>query len=334
MDLTFILATALAFGILLYTLLDGFDLGVGMLFPFAETDEHRAVMLNSLAPVWDGNETWLIFGGAVLFAAFPAAYSTLLPAFYLPIMLLLFSLIARGVALEFHQKASASRPAWSAVFFLGSLFATFAQGVLLGAFINGVAVEERRFVGDPLDWLTPFSMITGLALIAGYGLLGATWLVMKTRGELQAWARRWGRGLVLAALGALAFISLQTPLTHPDIAARWFGGLNMLWLAPLPLATATAGLLLWRKLGDPAAERSPFFLSTLLIALSYAGLGISLWPWAVPRGLTLWEAAAPDSSLAFILVWVALTMPVVLAFTGYAYYTFRGKVGSDIGYGD
>lgn len=331
-DLTLVLAGIIAFGIIMYVLLDGFDLGVGILFPLAPNETGRDVMINSIAPFWDGNETWLVMGGAMLFAAFPTAYAVALPAFYLPIMLMLFALIFRGVAFEFHHKAEASKAIWSTAFFAGSALAAFAQGLLLGGLIEGVAVADRAFAGGAFDWLTPFSVVSGLGVVAGYALLGATWLVLKTERDLQAWARRYGQWLTVAVLGFMAAVSLYTPFVDAAIAERWFGGLNLLYLSPVPLVTAAAGFALWHGLRR-GWETAPFVLAIGLFLLGYLGLAISLWPNIVPPTLSIWEAAAPRSSQVFTLVAVSITLPMVLFYTWYAYRVFRGKASTTGGYG-
>lgn len=330
MDLTLVSAAVIVFGVIVYVILDGFDLGVGILFPFAAHGGQRDVMMNSIAPFWDGNETWLILGGAVLFAAFPLAYAVALPAFYIPVMALLFALIFRGVAFEFRAKARGKR-IWDAAFAFGSTLAAFAQGVLLGALVSGVTVEGRSFAGGPFDWLTPVAVAAGFGVVAGYGLLGATWLVLKTEGGLQAWARRASRFLVPAVLMFMGLVSLITPLTRPEIAERWFGGMNLLYLSPVPVLTLLVAALLWH--GAARHERSPFYLAILLFLFGYLGVGISLWPNIVPPSISIYDAAAPRSSQVFVLIAVAVTLPMVFVYTWYAYRVFRGKVSAEGGYG-
>ncbi len=195
-DLPLLWAAIIVVGVVMYVLLDGFDLGVGILFPFLPTDQDRDLAMNSVAPIWDGNETWLVLGGAGLFAAFPLAYAVILPGTYLPLIIMLLGLIFRGVAFEFRFKAHHRRHLWDKAFHYGSLAATIAQGMVLGAFIQGFEVENRQFAGGMFDWLTPFSLLTGAALISGYALLGATWLIMKTERELQERCYRLARGLL------------------------------------------------------------------------------------------------------------------------------------------
>jgi len=325
-DLPLLWALIIAFGVLMYVVLDGFDLGIGLLFPLLPERKSRDTMMNSVAPVWDGNETWLVLGGAGLFGAFPLAYAVLLPALYLPLTLMLIGLIFRGVAFEFRFKASdRGRRWWDLAFAAGSALATFMQGVALGSFIQGVEVENRSYAGGPFDWLTPFSLFVGVALCLGYALLGAAWLVMKTEGELQQrlWRLLWPLTfLVLAAIGG---VSLWTPFLNPEIEARWFTWPNLLYLAPVPLLVAAlSGLLLRAEARQ--RDRQPFLLALLLFALSYVGLGISLWPYIIPREIDIWTAAAPPESQGFLIIGVVPMVLIILSYTGYSYWVFRGKV--------
>jgi cytochrome bd ubiquinol oxidase subunit II len=325
MDLTVICAAVIVLGVLMYVILDGFDLGVGILFPWLPGADARDTAVASIAPVWDGNETWLVLGGAVLFAAFPTAYAAVLPAFYIPLMLMLFALIFRGVSFELRQKSARTRRTWDVAFAAGSSVAAFCQGLLLGGLLEGVTRRAQRFAGSPWDWLTPFSVVVGLGVMGGYALLGATWLNVKTDGPLRAWARRAARRALLLALVALAAVSIYTPAKFPEIAERWFGGLNWLWLSPMPLGSIAVAFLLWRALRR-GAHYAPFLLSVALFVLGYVGIGVSLWPNIVPPDLTLWEAAAPRSSQVFTLIQLAIALPMVFVYTGYAYWVFRGKV--------
>lgn len=326
-----LLAGIIGVGVIIYVVLDGFDLGVGILFPLAPDENAQDTMVASIAPVWDGNETWLILGGAVLFAAFPTAYAVVLPAFYLPVMAMLFALIFRGVAFEFRMKAKTSKRFWGWAFTLGSAVAAFCQGAMLGGLIEGVTVEGRDFAGGPLDWFTGLSVVAGVGVMAGYALLGATWLIMKTDDPLRQTARRWGLAALACVLFAMAVVSAMTPLLYPHIAERWFGGLNFINLAPVPLMTALVAVMLWRGL-DKGWVWEPFLLAVGLFLLGYCGIGISLWPYIVPPSLTIESAAAPESSLVFTLVAVACTLPFVLGYTVYAYWVFRGTVTAKDGY--
>lgn len=331
MDLSLVCVGVIAFGVLMYVILDGFDLGVGILFPYLPSDDARDTAIASIAPVWDGNETWLVMGGAVLFAAFPVAYSVVLPAFYIPIMLLLFALIFRGVAFEFRQKAQTYRWLWDWAFTSGSTAAAFSQGLLLGGLIEGLKVENQVFIGGHWDWLTPFSVISGLGVVGSYALLGSTWLVRKTEGPLHDWARRCARGLLFVVLGFIAVISIYTPLAYPAIAERWLGHQHWISLAPVPIATAVIGFSLWRELRH-GTDLAPFIYAVALFLLGYLGIAISLWPNLVPPTLTIWDAAAPPQSQKFELVALAITLPMVLIYTAYAYSVFWGKVSRGDGY--
>jgi cytochrome d ubiquinol oxidase subunit II len=330
-ELTLVWTAVIAFGVAMYIVMDGFDLGVGILFPFAREEAWRDVMMDSIAPVWDGNETWLVLGGAGLFGAFPLAYATVLPALYVPLILFLVALVFRGIAFEFRHRAETSGWAWNLSFAAGSTLAAFAQGLVLGSFVQGLPVENGAFAGDAFTFLSPFSVFTGLALVVGYGLLGATWLIRKTEGPLQAWAFGWARVLALGLLGAIVVVSLWTPLAQPEIAARWFSLPGLLLLSPIPIATALTGLMLLLAL-KARREGPPFLLSIGLFLLSYLGLAASLWPYIVPRALTIHEAAAPPETQLFLLVGVALFLPLVLTYTVIVYRVFRGKVRHGEGY--
>lgn len=331
-DLSLIWAVIIAFGVMMYVVMDGFDLGIGILFPFVRDEGERDVMMNTVAPVWDGNETWLVLGGAGLFGAFPLAYSVVLSALYLPLILMLLGLIFRGVAFEFRFKAKADRRhLWDKAFIGGSLTATFFQGVALGAYINGFEVVNRTYAGGPFDWLTPFSVFCGLALIAAYALLGCTWLIMKTEGRLQQQMHDMARPLVLVVLGVTGIVSLWTPFAHPAIAERWFSLPNLFWFMPVPVLVLLCTWKLLKTVADNA-NYSPFLLTLVLIFLGYSGLGISLWPNVIPPSISIWEAAAPPQSQGFMLVGALLIIPFILMYTAWSYYVFRGKVTQDDGY--
>ena len=332
MDLSLIWALIIAFGVMMYVVMDGFDLGIGILFPFVRDEGERDVMMNSVAPVWDGNETWLVLGGAALFGAFPLAYAVVLSALYLPLILMLLGLIFRGVAFEFRFKAKAvKRHLWDKAFIGGSLTATFFQGVALGAYIDGFKVVERVYVGGAFDWLTPFSLFCGLALIAVYALLGCTWLIMKTEGRLQLQMHDLAQPLVFVLLAVTGIVSLWTPLAHPEIAERWFSLPNLFWFMPVPLLVLICTWALLRAVANNA-HYSPFLLTLVLIFLGYSGLGISLWPNVIPPSISIWEAAAPPQSQGFILVGALFIIPVILMYTAWSYYVFRGKVTQADGY--
>ena len=331
-DLSIIWAVIIVFGVMMYVVMDGFDLGIGILFPFVRDKAERDAMMNSVAPVWDGNETWLVLGGAGLYAAFPLAYSVILSAFYLPLMFMLLGLVFRGVAFEFRFKAKDhKRHIWDKAFIGGSLIATFFQGVTLGAFINGVPVQNRAFAGDSLAWLSPFPLFTGVALIAAYALLGCTWLILKTEGPLQQKMHRIARPLAVLLLAAIGIVSLWTPLAEPSIADRWFSLPNIWFFAPVPVLVAAATYYIQRTLNDDP-HAGPFVWSLVLIFLGYTGFVISIWPSIVPPSLSIWDAAAPSESLGFTLVGALLIIPMILGYSAWAYYVFRGKVKVGEGY--
>jgi len=330
-DIPTIWAFIIAFAVFVYVVMDGFDLGLGMLFPLFPKKQDRDVMMNSVAPVWDGNETWLVLGGGGLFAAFPLAYAVLMPALYTPMIAMLIGLVFRGVAFEFRWRSQRERNRWDTAFAGGSLLAALAQGIALGAILQGVHVEGRAYAGGWWDWLTPFSVLTGIALVIGYTLLGATWLVMKTTGDLREKAYHLSWWLLFAMLAAIGAVSLATPFLDAEYARRWFTWPNILFTAPVPIAVAAVTALLLRSLALRQDYR-PFFLALALFALSYAGLGISMYPYIVPRSITIWQGAAPHISQVFMLVGVAVLVPIILAYTAWAYWVFRGKVDPESGY--
>ena len=331
-DLPLIWAVIILFGIMMYVIMDGFDLGIGILFPLVGDREDRDVMMNTVAPVWDGNETWLVLGGAGLLAAFPLAYSVILSAFYLPLILMLIGLIFRGVAFEFRFKATEQkRHWWDKAFAGGSFAAAFFQGVTLGAFVQGVPVSAGAYAGGPLDWITPFSLFTGIGLVVAYALLGCTWLVMKCEAELQERMRHLGVYLAWGLFAVIVLLSAWTPLAQPDIAHRWFSLPNIFWFLPVPVLVVLAMVALLRTLAG-AAHAAPFLLTLALIFLSYSGLGISLWPNVIPPGFSIWDAAGPDESLGFTLVGTLFIVPFILMYTAWAYWVFRGKVRRGEGY--
>lgn len=330
-DLPLIWFGLIATAMFLYVLLDGFDLGVGILFPFAPSDQCRDRMMNSIAPFWDGNETWLVLAGGGLFAAFPLAYAILMPAFYIPVIFMLLGLVFRGVAFEFRFKANRSRPVWDYAFHFGSLLAAFMQGVLIGAFVQGVKVDGRSFAGSAFDWLNAYSVMTGMALVFGYALLGATWLVMKTDGVTQEWARKCA-AYVLGYVGLfLVIVSVSIPMMNPAVRAFWFSMPTFGDLLPIPLATAACFVFIWRDL-HKGREYRPFLLSLGVFATGYLGIGISFWPWLVPFEITFRQAAAAPPSQSLLLVGTVIMLPVVLTYTGFCYYLFRGKASHESAY--
>jgi len=320
----------IAFAVLAYVLLDGFDLGIGILFPFLADREERHLAMNTIAPVWDGNETWLVLGGVGLFAVFPLAYAIVMPALYPLIIAMLLGLIFRSVAFEFVHRSKRMQGFWEFGFWGGSLIAAIAQGMALGTLVQGIAVQGRAYAGGNWDWLTPFSALTALAVVVGYALLGATWLILKTEGRTLQHARRFARPLGLALLALIGAVSLATPFLHPAYLARWFGWPSGAWSAIVPILLAIAAWQLWKGLRDGDHLR-PFAATVAIFALSYAGLGVSFYPNLVPPSLTI-DAAAPESSLRFLLVGALVLIPMILAYTAYSYWVFRGKVRPEDGY--
>jgi cytochrome d ubiquinol oxidase subunit II len=324
-DLTVIWAGIIGFAIVAYVMLDGFDLGIGILFPRLEPGPERDAAMNSIAPVWDGNETWLVLGGGGLLAAFPLAYAIVLPALYAPIIAMLLALVLRGAAFEFRWRDPAHRAAWDAAFTAGSAVATVAQGIALGALLQGVTITGRAYGGGWWDWLSAFSLLTGFSLVVGYALLGAGWLIWKGEGPLQDKAYRYAAWLGPGLLVAIAAVSLATLTLDQQYYLRWFSYPGILVTAPVPLATAVVAALFSRAIRQ-RREAQPFFLALALFALCIAGLGISIWPDVIPARLSIWQAAAPYRSQLFMLIGAVITVPVIVAYTGWAYWVFRGKV--------
>ena len=327
-DLTVIWAGIIAFAIAAYVVMDGFDLGIGILFPRFRVGPERDTAMNSIAPVWDGNETWLVLGGGGLLAAFPLAYAIILPALYAPLIAMLLGLVLRGVAFEFRWRDPRHRPLWDVAFTLGSAVATFAQGVTLGALLQGISVDGRAYSGGWWDWLSLFSILTGFGLMVGYALLGSCWLVWKTEGALQRQVTGYAKWLGLALLTVIGVVSLATLWLEPQYYTRWIDYPGILATAPVPVATAAIAFLFFRSLAR-GWEFLPFFFALCLFALCFVGLGISIWPDVIPARVTIWEAAAPHRSQVFMLVGALIMVPIILAYTIWAYWVFRGKVGSD-----
>ncbi len=343
MDLPLTWSFLIATAVMLYVLLDGFDLGVGILTIFADNDAERNMITASIEPVWDGNETWLILGGGGLFAAFPLAYAILMPAFYIPVLMMLAALIFRGVAFEFRHKAvrPLTKKFWNGAFFGGSFIAAFSQGIILGAFVQGVSVEARAFSGAVFDWLTPFTLLVGASVVVGYVLLGACWLILKTEGATQNGARKWARRALFGVGVGMALVSLATLSIDPRITERW--GFTMaavdfskFWrLAPIPLAGAALFYALWRDIEmkpDAAPDWRPFLLAAGLFLAGYLGLGVSIFPYLIPFERTIWETAAHDNALGFLLVGASVMLPTILVYTAYVYKLFWGKVKPGDGY--
>jgi cytochrome bd ubiquinol oxidase subunit II len=328
--LPFIWAALIGVAVAFYVILDGFDLGVGILFPFAGTEADRDRMLASVAPYWDGNETWLVLGGGGLLVAFPRAYSIIMPAFYLPLIIMLLALVFRGITFEFRSMAQ-RKPLWNAVFAGGSTVAGFCQGLVLGGLVQGVKIENGAYAGGPFDWLTPFGVLCGCGVVAGYALLGATWLMLKTDGDLARRAAVLAKELLVAVLLFMAAVSIYTPLALPRIAHRWFAMPNLLYLAPVPVLTALVAFAQWRWI-HARREAAPFLASIALFLLGYLGLVISTFPYIVPPTLTIREAAAAPSSQTFMLIGTLVLLPIVLGYTVLTYWLFRGKVREGAAY--
>ena len=326
-DLTIVWAGIIAFAVFAYVVMDGFDLGIGILFPWLAQGNERNAAVNSVAPVWDGNETWLVLGGGGLFAAFPLAYAIIMPAVYVPIIAMLLGLVFRGVAFEFRARTGRLW-VWDAGFAFGSTLAALAQGVTLGAILQGITVYGRGYAGGWWDWLSPFSLLTGVAVVIGYALLGACWLIYRTEGALQDRCFALARGLGAATLVAVIGVSAATPFLSHNYYGRWLHAPGIYLTAPVPLLVAAAAFVFNRSLSR-RAELAPFLLALAVFGLSFVGLGISMFPYLVPPSITIWDAASPPSSQLFMLVGVAVMVPIILVYTGYAYWVFRGKVGHE-----
>lgn len=330
-DLPLIWAGLIAFAVLAYVILDGFDLGIGILFPFFPHEKERDQMMNTVAPIWDGNETWLVLGGGGLFAVFPLAYAVIMPALYVPIIVMLLALVFRGVAFEFRWKTRRAKFVWDWAFAGGSLLATFAQGIALGALVQGIPVTGRAYGGGWWDWLTPFSVTTGVALVFGYALLGAGWLIYKTEGGVQARAYGAARIAGVVTLGLIGIVSLWTPFLEQDLMSRWFAFPQFLYTAPVPLLVLGCAFLLYKGI-EERRHLQPFLASLGLFVLCYIGLGISFYPYIVPYSVTIQEAAGPENSLQFLLVGTVVLVPMILAYTAWSYWVFRGKISEEGGY--
>ncbi|MBP2151253.1 cytochrome d ubiquinol oxidase subunit II [Xanthobacter flavus] len=317
--------------VIMYVVLDGFDLGIGILFPFAKEERERDVMMNTVAPFWDGNETWLILGGGGLWVAFPKAYAVVMPALYLPVIIMLLALVFRGVAFEFRWVAASSRRLWNFAFSAGSLVAAFFQGIILGGLLQGITVKDGAFAGGPLDWATPFALLCGVGVVVGYALLGATWLLVKTEGTIADRARSHAIPLLLGVIVLMGLVSLWTPLAFDRIATRWFSRPNIFFLAPVPIVTAALAYFVWHWLRT-GREMLPFFGTIGLFVLGFAGLAISTFPYLVPPSLTVWQTAAAPPSQILMLFGVIFLLPVVLGYIVFVYWIFRGKVREGEGY--
>jgi cytochrome d ubiquinol oxidase subunit II len=340
LDLPLIWAGVLAVAVLLYVVLDGFDLGIGILFPFAADSRERDTMMAAIAPVWDGNETWLVLGGGGLMIAFPTAYAILMPAFYLPVILMLMGLILRGVAFEFRLHGGRrGKPFWTAAFFGGSLLAALAQGCVLGGFIQGVKVADDRFIGQPLDWATPYTLVVALGLVAGYVLLGGGWLVVKAEGPLHDRARGWMQKAAVAVGVILAAVSIATLFIHPVVALRWGVGpqgldqLRLLPLLPIPMM-GLVGLMMafFGARSREAHTHAPLIGAFLAFLSGYVGLAVGFMPFVVPYAVTYEQAASSPQALTLMLIGVGILLPFILGYSAWVYWIFRGKVASGAGY--
>jgi len=322
----------IGFGVLMYVLLDGFVLGLGILAPFAEDEHQLDHMMNTAAPIWDGNETWLVLGGAGLLAAFPKAYALLLSSLYLPVLLMLVALIFRGVAFEFRFMATRGKPAWGAAFALGSMFTAFAQGLILGALVEGMPLQGGKYVHGAFAWFSPFSMLTGVALVFGYALLGSTWLILKTEDRMQRVARQLTRPLVLVVVAFMGLVSAWLPFLDSRIMARWFENGHFWWLAPVPLLALANAFALWRAAMREGRDALPFVLTLTFFALGFAGLVLGIWPNIIPPSMSIWDAASAPSSQLFLGVGIVILLPAILGYTFWSYRVFSGKVAADSGY--
>jgi cytochrome d ubiquinol oxidase subunit II len=322
----------IGFGVLMYVLLDGFVLGLGILAPFAEDEHQLDHMMNTAAPIWDGNETWLVLGGAGLLAAFPKAYAILLSTLYLPVLLMLVALIFRGVAFEFRFKATRAKAAWGAAFALGSMFTAFAQGLILGALVEGMPLQGGKYVQGAFAWFSPFSMLTGVALVFGYALLGSTWLILKTEDRMQRVARTLTRPLVLVVVAFMGLVSAWLPFLDSRIMARWFDSGHFWWLAPVPLLALANAFALWRASMREGRDALPFVLTLSFFALGFAGLVLGIWPNIIPPSMSIWDAASSTSSQVFLGVGIVILLPAILGYTFWSYRVFSGKVAADSGY--
>jgi cytochrome d ubiquinol oxidase subunit II len=322
-------AAILALGVFLYVLLDGFDLGLGALFLMAPTHRDRDAMMNSVAPFWDGNETWLVLGGGGLLAAFPMAYAVMLPALYLPVFFMLFGLILRGVAFEFRAKADSSRWLWDWAFAGGSILAALCQGGALGAFVQGFDVKNGAYAGGPFDWLTPFTVVTAIALLSGYILTSACWLIMKGDDALRDWGYKVGRYALVAVAIFILIFSVWTPLLRPEIAQRWFTPGHIIMLSPVPIITAAAIVAMGYAF-NRRYRHVPFLLAIVLFLLCYTGLAVSLFPFIIPPHISIWQAAAAPESQLFMLYGAIPILPIILGYTAYSYYALWNA--RDVGY--
>ena len=325
LDLSLVWAGIIAFGVLMYVIMDGFDLGIGILFPFFKSESERDVMMNTVAPIWDGNETWMVLGGAGLFAAFPLVYSVVLSALYMPIILMVIALIFRGVAFEIRFKAKRTKHLWDMAFIGGSVVTSLLQGIILGAYIQGIPVVDQQYAGGTFDWLTPFSIFTGIGVVVAYAALGCGWLILKTSHDLQQAMYRIMPKLGVLMLVIFGIVSAWTPLAHPVIAERWFSTPQLFYFLPVPILVLWFSYAIWQACRNQQ-QAKPFIYSLCLLGMAFSGFIISLWPMIIPPDISIWDAAAPRSSQLFTLVGAAIVIPIILSYTALSYWVFRGKL--------
>jgi len=328
MDLVALWAGLVALVMILYVILDGISLGVGLLFPTALEGSERDTLMGSIAPVWDANQTWLVFGGGAIFASFPVVYGVLSSALYIPLVAFLAGLIFRGVAFEF--RASAKRKAsWDKGFFLGSLLAVFSQGLTLGGILSGVSVKDLHFAGGALDWLNPFSLMVGVALMPGYALLASCYLIIKTSGPVQERAYRQAKKATWGVIFFMAVVTVWTPIHYPVVMSNWFSAprIYFVWIFPV-LGLAC----FWALLGSLKARKevAPLIWAVGIFLSGYLGLATSFYPYAIPPTVTFREAASQRETLSFLLWGALIVLPVVVGYLIYSYAVFKGKVGEEL----
>ena len=321
----------IAFGIIMYVLLGGFDLGIGIMSIFFRKEEERDLLISTILPVWDGNQTWLVFGGAALYGAFPLAFSEILPIMYIPILLMVISLLFRGIAFEFRLKAIKTKPLWDYCFFIGSIFAVIAQGLILGTFVQGFTIQPTSELSNFHEWLNPFGIGCALGLISGYSLLGANYLIIKTTGNLQEKCFSISSKMQYIILLGFIMVSVWSPFLDPAIMERWLNLKNMPFLAILPFITLIL-FFLHRYAIKNKLEHAPFWCVIGMFLMCYIGFIISIYPYIVPRKITYLEAAADRSSLLFMLIGACIMLPPLLYYTYHSYKIFSGKVTKKLGY--
>lgn len=317
-------------GILMYVILDGFTQGVGILMPFAHNMHERNMMMSVILPTWDGNQTWLVFGTAALYGAFPAAFATLMPLIYLPIMTMVIAILFRGVAFEYRMKSTEKTHLWDRVIFISSFLVAFMQGNILGAFVEGFHHEE--LLKNYFAWHSPFSYLTGMGVVFGYALLGATRIILKLDGPLQYYMYKVAKVCLILVSFFMVTVSLATPFVHPEVFNFWFDIKKIPALAILPITTGILFLWCWHELNSQNNDKLPYILSYLMFICGYIGLGLSTFPYLVPRTMDIWQAASPTSTLIFMTPGALIMLPCILVYTFYAYKIFKGKVHDPISY--